>query len=313
MSISSAVLPMKLMAKQFLVYLSCLIFAVSPAIAGDPNPGFGTGGWAVNPFLSGPVDNDAFAVAVQGDGKIVVVGTNDGNEQDIAIARYNTDGSLDTSFDGDGKVVVNAGNDDEGFGVAVQTDGKIVVVGTQYSGLDDDFLVLRLHADGSPDAGFGVNGIVTTDITGGDEALDVSIQGDGKIVVAGRTLDFGTFASGFAIVRYNANGSLDTSFDTDGKVTTVSVGSDGAFAVALQGDGKIVLGGASEQGSDFVVVRYNTNGSLDTTFDSDGIVTTPLGCCDSFRGDLAVQADGKILGVSRARWMSGPELTVFAL
>jgi uncharacterized delta-60 repeat protein len=299
------------LAASMLVICLFLLTGLRPVLADQPNPAFGDGGWAGGPFLSGPVDNDAFASALQADGKIVVVGTNDGLEQDIAISRYNTDGSLDTSFDGDGKVVVNAGNDDEGFGVAIQADGKIVVVGTTYSGLDDDFLVLRLNADGSPDTGFGVNGIVSTDITGGDEASDVVIKNNGKIVVAGSTYDSDTFKSGFAVVRYNSDGTLDPNFDTDGKVTTVIGGSSRAFAVTLQADGKVVLGGRSDGASALALARYSNNGSLDTTFDTDGIVTTPTAGQATAIADLAIQVDGKILGVSRAEGMFGPELAVW--
>ena len=107
-------------------------------------------------------------------------------------------------------------------------------------------------------------------------------------------------------MRYNTDGSLDTSFDSDGKVTTaIGSGNDYACSVAIQSDGKIVVAGYSDNGSndDFALVRYNTDGSLDTTFDSDGKVTTAIGSGDDQAFSVAIQSDGKIVaaGYSRQR------------
>jgi len=102
----------------------------------------------------------------------------------------------------------------------------------------------------------------------------------------------------FALVRYNTDGTLDTSFDSDGKVTTaIGSGNDVAYSVAIQSDGKIVAAGYSDNGSndDFALVRYNTDGSLDTSFDSDGKVTTAIGVSDDYANSVAIQSDGKIV------------------
>ena len=134
-----------------------------------------------------------------------------------------------------------------------------------------------------------------------DYALSVAIQSDGKIVAAGYSDDGSN--DDFALVRYNTDGSLDASFDGDGKVTTaIGSGADQACSVAIQSDGKIVAAGYSNNGSneDFALVRYNTDGSLDTNFNSDGKVTTEVGSINDYAWSVTIQSDGKIVaaGVS---------------
>jgi uncharacterized delta-60 repeat protein len=141
--------------------------------------------------------------------------------------------------------------------------------------------------------------IVTTDVGGsggGDEAWDLALQVNGKIIVVGESLNGAN--DDFGVVRYNADFTLDTSFDTDGIVHTNISGWDRAEGVAIDADGKIVVGGSDNFGGndDFVVVRYDpTDGSLDPTFDGDGIATTPVGGSWDLGTDLAIQTDGKIL------------------
>jgi uncharacterized delta-60 repeat protein len=139
---------------------------------------------------------------------------------------------------------------------------------------------------------------VTTEVGSSDDrAYSVAIQSDGKIVVAGFERN-GISNFDFALVRYNTDGSLDTNFDSDGKVTTaIGSGTDSAYSVAIQSDGKIVVAGYSDNGSndDFALVRYNTDGSLDTNFDSDGKVTTEVGSSDDYAESVAIQSDGKIV------------------
>jgi len=203
-----------------------------------------------------------FSVALQPDGKIVVAGYAGG---DFALARYNSDGALDTSFGSGGKVTTDFGGSyhPDGFSVALQPDGKIVVAG--YAG--GDFALARYNSDGALDTSFGSGGKVTTDFGGSDAGYSVALQPDGKIVVAGYAgLDF-------ALARYNSDGALDTSFGTGGKVTTdFSGGRDVGYSVALQPDGKIVVAGYA--GVDFALARYNSDGALDTSFGSGGKVTT---------------------------------------
>ncbi|MGB7510780.1 MAG: hypothetical protein WBP54_05765, partial [Pelodictyon phaeoclathratiforme] len=138
-------------------------------------------------------------------------------------------------------------------------------------------------------------GIVTTDFGGSDSGQSVILQQDGKIVVAGETSGGGD--GGFGVVRYNTDGSLDTTFDGDGKVITAFGGWIGAGSAALQNDGMIVVAGKTVYdggGGDFALVRYNTNGSLDTSFDLDGKVTTDFGAYDA-AASVIVLSDEKIL------------------
>ena len=220
-------------------------------------------------------------MALQADGKIVVVGAAAG---DFAVARYNSNGSLDTSFSGDGKQTTDLGGvvtGDGANGVAIQANGKIVAVGvagaTSHAS-PNDFGLVRYNPNGSLDTTFSGDGKQRTDFGfESDEARGVAIQGDGKIVAVGGEAveEFGDFA----LARYNPNGSLDTSFSGDGKQTTDFGGFDNANAVALDSDGRIVAAGSASVGTDrdFALARYNANGSLDTSFSGDGKQTTDFG------------------------------------
>jgi len=241
----------------------------------------------------------AYSVKLQSDGKIVAAGySNNGINNDFAVVRYNTDGSLDTTFDTDGIVTTAIGlGDDIAHSVVLQSDGKIVAAGYSDNGSYFDFAVVRYTTNGSLDTTFDTDGIVTTAIGSVDDvAYSVKLQSDGKIVATGYSYNGSNHD--FAVVRYNTNGSLDTTFDTDGKVTTaIGSGSDEAYSVVLQSDGKIVAAGYSNNGinNDFAVVRYNTNGSLDTTFDTNGIQTTAIGSVDDVAHSVVLQSDGKIV------------------
>src|SRR3990167_2042134 len=242
----------------------------------------------------------AYSVAIQSDGKIVVAGSSDnnGSNNDFALVRYNTNGSLDTTFNSTGIVTTAIGSSsDVGRSVAIQSDGKIVVAGYSYNGSNNDFALVRYNTDGTLDTTFNSTGIVTTAIgSSTDAANSVAIQSDGKIVVAGYSNNGSDYD--FALVRYNTDGSLDTTFNSTGIVTTaIGSSTDAANSVAIQSDGKIVVAGYSYNGSDydFALVRYNTDGSLDTTFNSTGIVTTAIGSSSDYANSVAIQSDGKIV------------------
>jgi uncharacterized delta-60 repeat protein len=274
------------------------------AAAGDLDSTFGTGGKVTTEFTS---KNDvAFDVAVQSsDGKIVAAGRAGGSGNRFALARYNTDGTLDTTFSGDGKVTTDfTSGSDAAIGVAIQpSDGKIVAAGYAASG-GSRFALARYNTDGTLDTTFSGDGEVTTDFTSGDDfAWTMAIQADGKIVAAGGA---GGKGERFALARYNTDGTLDTTFSGDGKVTTdFTSGYEYIDAIAIQpSDGKIVaVGSANYYGSHpkFALARYNTDGTLDTTFSGDGKVTTAFGSAQSWGFATAIQStDGKIVAGGQA-------------
>ncbi|MGB7070547.1 MAG: FG-GAP-like repeat-containing protein [Pyrinomonadaceae bacterium] len=245
------------------------------------------------------------SLAVQTDGKIIAAGgIGDGVDYNTFFYRYAPDGSLDTTFDGDGKVFIEVSPHDDGSKqIAIQPDGKIVsggygIVERKPNVFDDDFEVVRLNTDGSLDTTLDGDGIVITPIGPNlDRVLGMALQVDGKIVLTGFTQDL-SFNWDVATVRYNSNGSLDTTFDGDGKVITpIGAGDDIAGSVRVQNDNKIVVAGRSSNGTnnDFAAIRYNPDGSLDTSFSGDGMVVTPVGSGDDAASALAIQSDGKIV------------------
>ncbi len=208
-------------------------------------------------------------------------------------------GDLDLSFGVGGKVRTTFGSFPEfSHAVALQADGKIVLAGYASNGSKNQFAVSRYNADGSLDMSFDGDGKVTTDFGGLDEfGFGVEVQADGKIVVAGTVFRGGTKHE-IAVARFNPNGSLDNSFDGDGRLTTaIGTVSEWGLNVAVQPDGRILVSGQSYNGSNDNVslVRYNTNGSLDSSFDGDGKVTTPIGTSRSVGRSVVVQEDGKIV------------------
>ncbi|MEN3334675.1 MAG: hypothetical protein V7641_4040, partial [Blastocatellia bacterium] len=278
---------------------------------------FGGGDGIASTDINGKVD-DGRSVAIQADGKIVVAGAaqNVAGGRDFAVARYNTDGTLDTSFDGDGIVTtdINGHPDDFGYAVAIQTDGKIVVAGYTDDAADgnlDDAALLRYNANGSLDATFGSGGIVMVPGSYHQTGFtwlrnkSVAIQPDGKIVVAGEAHYFSAFSDGF-VARYNANGTLDGGFGQVPHlgVSVIHIASLTTFnAVAIQTDGRIVAAGSVNDGpaADFAVVRLNSVGALDTSFDSDGVVTTNFSNSNFDAAyDIAIQTDGKLIAVGES-------------
>jgi uncharacterized delta-60 repeat protein len=244
-------------------------------------------------------DDVAYAVAIQSNGKIVVAGkASNASNDDFVLLRYNTDGTLDLTFDTDGIVYTTFGTSYEmAYDVAIQADGKIIAAGAGFPDTTYHFAMARYKTDGSLDASFGTGGKVTTLLNNSAEAKSICIQADGKIVLAGKTLQ-PDFSNAFAVARYNTNGSLDTSFSSDGKVTSdISTYSNEGLDAAIQSDGKIVVVGSATLTGPIqsALVRYNTNGTLDNSFDSDGIVTTAFGTNWDEARSVVIQGDGKIL------------------
>jgi uncharacterized delta-60 repeat protein len=273
--------------------------------------------------FSSPCKEQSEAAAIQPDGKIVMVGQfclTSASNRDYGIARIGTDGNLDPSFSGDGLASfdLNA-QDGDTHAVALQSDGKILVAGSYWDGTGTgsgvEWALTRLNSNGTVDTTFGSSGSTIMHFATGpspwvEYPTAIAVQSDGKSVVVGRD------PADFAVARFNTNGTLDTTFSGDGKVLT-SIGGpsdtyspdDTANAVAIQSNGKIVVaGGTNFSGSsasvvqDWALARYNTDGSLDTTFDADGKLTTDFGGQhQSTRGEqaygLKIQSDGKIVAV----------------
>jgi uncharacterized delta-60 repeat protein len=287
------------------------------AAPGDLDLTFGGGTGKVTTDVNGieGESDEANAVVIQRDGKIVVAGrSHRESSSDFGVVRYNPDGTLDTTFgaNANGKVITSIGSGSSGGqSVALQSDGKIVVAGWAQSdepAKDNDFVVVRYQTDGSLDPTFNATGKVVADFEGMDDwANSIAIQPDGKIVAAGfsRNTANGT-GSQFAVARYNADGSLDTTFSGDGKVNTAfGTGGRGGRgeSMALQTDGKIVVAGwvGTSTSTNFAVARYNADGSLDSDFDGDGFVTTPIapqGQDEAY--GVALQRDGKIVVAGRS-------------
>jgi uncharacterized delta-60 repeat protein len=290
---------------------------------GSLDPTFEDDGMATAAF--GTCDAWAFGLGVLPNGKIVLggasygrlAGDECGTEVDFALARFNRDGSLDTSFDGDGRLTTDFGAAADGsleeiHGLAVRPQGTITAVGV-VSGGQGNFGLARYNPDGTLDNSFDGDGKVVTDFGGGEDPSSVAITPTGQIVVVGLVSFPGT--ADFGVARYNSDGSLDTSFDGDGKVTT-DFGTDGdgsleeARDVAIESNGRIVAVGATHVSfqDDFAVARYNSDGSLDASFDGDGKVTTDFGISETARA-VSTYPNGNIVAAGG----TGGGATDFAL
>lgn len=225
---------------------------------GTPDNSFSFDGKATN-VIEASANDGFYKVIVQTDEKPVCIGYADG---DVIISRYNTDGTLDQSFDGDGTGRYDIANQasDAGWGGALLTGGEILVCGTAFIQSDNDFALLKVNTTGAVVTGFGNNGVVLTNIqSGNDFAFSLTIQPDDKIIVGGSA------GGDVALVRYTPNGSIDNSFGNNGKVVTDVLGQDNSdriYSLAFQDDGKLLACGTSipNGGNDFssFVLRYHT-------------------------------------------------------
>jgi uncharacterized delta-60 repeat protein len=281
----------------------------------DPlDPTFGNGGTAINNFGSGY--QSITDVKVLPDGKLLTAGYVNGysHYSDFNAVRYNADGTIDTSFGSGGLATVDfKGGDDQAWAAAVQpgSGGKILLAGSAYVSGIGRFGVVRLNSNGTLDATFGGKtggGKVTASPSNRYDSYAYSMallpDGSGKFVLAGLTMNLGSNASGsISLARFNADGTLDTTFGNKGTaLTTISASYAGGSSVhminvAVDASGRIVVAGNTAK--DFLVARFTANGSLDTTFGAagTGVVTTDIsgtgGQDDAY--SLALQGDGKIL------------------
>ncbi|MFI5669881.1 hypothetical protein [Streptomyces sp. NPDC051704] len=274
---------------------------------------FGKRGTVLTPMsAAGGDDENIWRLALQPDGKIVAVGhaiTATGGE-DFALARYLPDGRLDNGFGTGGKVftkVAPGAGDDEAQAVQVQRDGRIVVAGFTGTGAGTegrDLALVRYLPDGSPDRSFGTDGIVVRDVAGGrDQFKNMTLDGHGRIVAVGSAdLGSGRGGASFAVARYRSDGRPDPGFGSDGLVVTPMAAGDGldlAEAVAIDGKGRLTVGGSADAGGpfDLAMARYLSDGRLDGRFGEGGRVLTNVGpgATDEDLEGLVVQGDGTIL------------------
>lgn len=288
-------------------------------------------GFGVNGLVTSKVGSSsatAASLVIQSDGRIVVGGTASTGDSDFALVRYNSNGTLDTSFNGSGIQLTDTPFADKANvlnSILLQPDGRIVAAGYTYDGLYNQFMLARYNGNGALDDTFYVDqyalwkGRILTDVDlGNDMAYSVALQADGGIVAAGVSGS----SKNYALARYDADGSLDTSFALYGKLTTsFSSGEDIANAVLVQTDGKTVAAGYSWHsplnGYDLSLARYKSDGTLDATFDGDGKLTLNFGGVGienggttksqafyEFGSATTLQADGKILVVGSGHMAS---------
>jgi uncharacterized delta-60 repeat protein len=337
-----------------LTFVLLVSSSLSPmAVASDTNApgsldssfGAGTGDGTADGIVStsiGNGDDVANGIATTADGKVVVVGNhNNGKSNDIIIARYNADGSLDASFgtaaDGtqDGIVGISLGEgNDFATSLTLQPDGKILVGGYHEAGSSTNMVALRVNADGTLDTSFGKSsdgtpdGIVNISLGDGNEDVrSIGLAADGKIVLAGNTVAKDGSVN-MVVARLNADGTPDTSFAKDGGdgtpegFTAVSLGSgdDVVNDMALAADGKIVVAGTHgpKDNSNITVLRLNADGTLDSSFGTaddgtpNGVVSISLGEGSDIARGVALTPDGKIVVAGDSKSKDGSTNVIVA-
>jgi len=233
------------------------------------------------------------AASMQPDGKIVCCGRIIQSENHgVLVLRYTTNGALDTSFGTDGLVRTLVNNSAEANALLIQPDGKILIAGYTQSATTE-LLIIRYLPDGSLDPSFGSSGITITSIEDGVNATAIGLQSDNKIIVTGTVNSVGQ--NKFFVARYTTSGLLDAPYGTGGIATTVIGNNARSTSLVVQPDNKVIIGGTTTSSlSQFVLTRFKTTGVLDTTFDSDGIILTPVGTESSINA-LALQPTGEII------------------
>ena len=282
-------------------------FIVASFLAdGTSNTMFGVGGEVVTDFDSH--GDSAYDVHVQPDGNIVVTGGASTDifgfgtyQGDFAAVRYTPAGELDPTFGNGGRATANVGgNSDHGYSSALQADGRIVMAGrvAPSGGADPDFGIVRFNADGTLDSGFGSGGIVRRVTDGWDQAGDVAVAPDGRIVVVGFATSGG--AQRLVIERLNADGSFDLSFGSAGRVESSAM--DEGRAVALLSDGSMIVGGElNDASNDFALAGFGEDGAQDASFGTEGRIQVDFHGGIDYLNAIVIQPDGRIVAAGEAR------------
>ncbi len=270
-------------------HISALLISLSFFYMGKTQPGtldksYGNNGL----YLSSNLQYSIISSGIQADNKVLIGGADPNSfpEYPFVLFRHNTDGSIDSSFGNSGKLITHFDGYREGQGwscIKVQPDGKIVVAGTNYQpdhnhsggpNLEGDIVMARLKLDGSYDSSFGNNGIVITELGKNEQIYALALQADGKIILAGTSDIAYGYAPQMLVVRYNADGKLDNTFGNGAGYAIYPETADDAYAVAVQPDGRIVLGGDYSVHSRYMLVRYMPDGTIDNSFGTNGRVLT---------------------------------------
>jgi uncharacterized delta-60 repeat protein len=276
---------------------------------GTLDPSFGTGGIVSRP-ITGTDGCQSYAVGIQSTGKIIVGGFNWGpasSNNDFALARFDTDGSLDLSFGsastpGSVTLSVSTGGttiqyEDIIRGLVVRPDNTIIVAGTAYNGGDDDFVIAKFSADGVLDGAFGTGGITRTNVNNEDVVNGVAVNSTGSIYVVGTSNWDGSSTGNYTLLRYTSGGTLDQT------ITSGISGNDEGYGIAIQSDDNVLITGkkpaTASPTTDLFLARYKPDGTLDGLFGAGGIVTTNFGPGAATSNDegwsIGIQGDGAIV------------------
>jgi uncharacterized delta-60 repeat protein len=275
--------------------------AACAAVPGDLDPGFGTGGKVLVPFAA---ESYAGGVAAQADGKILVAGTVQ-ESQGFSVARLLAGGALDPTWGKGGVATTPLGEFASAEDVAVQPDGKVVVVGEAPGTENEDFAIVRYLSNGTPDPGFGGgDGIVVLPVGAlGDQAKAVAIGPGGRIAAVG-TSDLPSFRDAVGVAMLESDGTPEAAFAGDGTTVlqTESGEDDRGEGVAFQADGRVVIADSTGAGGGdgFTLIRLGLDGEPDSSFGGDGVVETPIpgegGIEEGRISDVVIQPDGRIVG-----------------
>lgn len=266
---------------------------------------FGEDGYVLTPFQGDT--GETRRVEILPDGKILVAGyVRDGTNRDLILLRYSSDGELDPEFGTDGIVVGDFGSSEVAYDMALLPDGSIALAGEQ-AGATLDFAVWRYHPSGELDTDFGVGGMRVVDFGGSEEAArGIAVLDNDGLAVVGHSDVGGN--DDFAVIRLDSSGDLDNAFDADGRVTFDNGGAtDGAWDVAVSKD-RLVVGGFSRGAdNDFMLVRFLSDGSVDSSFGSGGSVVTDFGGVDEIIFAIGLQDDEKIVAAGASGDVGGAQ------
>jgi uncharacterized delta-60 repeat protein len=257
---------------------------------------FGNAGVSIT---DGGSDNDALnSVVVANDGKIIAGGQSYRNGiSQFALIRYNSNGTPDPTFGTNAIVITNFGNSANINALTLDSNNNIIAAGNFFDGTKGNFALAMYKGDGTLDSGFNVDGQLVSNFGNSDNAIALTVQNNGRIVVGGYYTDASS-NSHFEIVRYTSAGLLDPSFNGTG-LATVNFGNAQDFlsAIEIQNNGKIIAGGYTyvNGSTNLALARLTSEGTLDLSFGNAGLVTTDIDSSMDILNCLLLQPDGKII------------------